>query len=86
MVASDSDGDERCYGGELISVVLLVIRLSSPLWMKFKRRERTHRRVNNRVKVMCSSYVIDPYKTLRIQPSASESEVKKGLRQLALQV
>jgi DnaJ-class molecular chaperone len=29
--------------------------------------------------------VVDPYKTLRIQPTASESEVKKAFRQLALQ-
>ncbi|XP_041020892.1 chaperone protein dnaJ 8, chloroplastic-like [Juglans microcarpa x Juglans regia] len=32
-----------------------------------------------------SSSVMDPYKTLRIQPSASESEIKKAFRQLALQ-
>ncbi|KAL5574439.1 hypothetical protein UlMin_016138 [Ulmus minor] len=32
-----------------------------------------------------SSSVMDPYKTLRIQPGASESEVKKAFRQLALQ-
>ncbi|KAA8542001.1 hypothetical protein F0562_023153 [Nyssa sinensis] len=42
---------------------------------------------NDRVRICCvsSSAVIDPYKTLRIQPSASESEVKKAFRQLALQ-
>ena len=28
---------------------------------------------------------MDPYKTLRIQPGSSESEVKKAFRQLALQ-
>ena len=33
-----------------------------------------------------SPSVMDPYKTLRIQPDASESEVKKAFRQLALQV
>ncbi|KAJ6428257.1 hypothetical protein OIU84_023639 [Salix udensis] len=32
-----------------------------------------------------SPSVMDPYKTLRIQPGASESEVRKAFRQLALQ-
>lgn len=42
----------------------------------------------NRMRVSCSSSVsmVDPYKTLKIQPGASESEVKKAFRQLALQV
>ncbi|KAK4566114.1 hypothetical protein RGQ29_002354 [Quercus rubra] len=36
--------------------------------------------------MFCSaSSVIDPYKTLKIQPGASESDVKKAFRQLALQ-
>ncbi|XP_058728779.1 chaperone protein dnaJ 8, chloroplastic-like [Vicia villosa] len=41
----------------------------------------------NRVRVFCSSSssVMDSYKTLRIQPDASESDVKKAFRQLALQ-
>ncbi|KAI6672055.1 hypothetical protein NL676_006940 [Syzygium grande] len=48
--------------------------------------DRNHRGV----KVSCSyssssSSVLDPYQTLRIQPGASESEVKKAFRQLALQ-
>ncbi|KAI8017564.1 hypothetical protein LOK49_LG04G02424 [Camellia lanceoleosa] len=33
-----------------------------------------------------SAITADPYKTLRIQRGASESEVKKAFRQLALQV
>lgn len=41
----------------------------------------------NRVMVSCvSSNVMDPYQTLRIRPSASESEVRKAFRQLALLV
>ncbi|KAL3511990.1 hypothetical protein ACH5RR_024707 [Cinchona calisaya] len=41
---------------------------------------------NNKFKVSCVySSVADPYKTLRIHPGASESEVKKAFRQLALQ-
>ncbi|KAF5957213.1 hypothetical protein HYC85_004438 [Camellia sinensis] len=44
-----------------------------------------------RVRVCCvlsnaSAVTADPYKTLRIQRGASESEVKKAFRQLALQV
>ncbi len=62
---------------------------SSSSWMQFKgRRERKHNKVN-RVKICCSSSsssaVMDHYKTLRIQPGASESEVRKAFRQLALQ-
>uniref|UniRef100_M1B4C4 DnaJ protein n=1 Tax=Solanum tuberosum TaxID=4113 RepID=M1B4C4_SOLTU len=36
--------------------------------------------------VYSSSAVADPYKTLKIQPGASESEVRKAFRQLALKV
>ncbi|OIT06633.1 PREDICTED: chaperone protein dnaJ 8, chloroplastic [Nicotiana attenuata] len=40
----------------------------------------------NGFRVSCvSSTVADPYKTLRIQPGASESEVRKAFRKLALQ-
>ncbi|KAL0380338.1 UNVERIFIED_CONTAM: Chaperone protein dnaJ 8, chloroplastic [Sesamum calycinum] len=38
-----------------------------------------------RVSCVSSSALSDPYKTLRIQPGASEAEVKKAFRQLALQ-
>lgn len=60
-------------------------------WIQFKDSEKKKKRVN-RVKVSCSSSssssssVMDPYKILRIQPGASELEVKKAFRQLALQV
>ncbi|KAK7255096.1 hypothetical protein RIF29_28499 [Crotalaria pallida] len=57
---------------------------SSSNWMKFRER----RQQNKKVKICCSyssSAVMDPYKTLRIQPGASESEVRKAFRQLALQ-
>ncbi|XP_054790731.1 chaperone protein dnaJ 8, chloroplastic-like isoform X1 [Prosopis cineraria] len=55
-------------------------------WIQFKNSEKKQKRLN-RVKISCSSSssVMDPYKTLRIQPGASESEVKKAFRQLALQ-
>lgn len=36
--------------------------------------------------VASSSSVMDPYRTLKIQPGASESEVRKAFRQLALKV
>ncbi|XP_058067690.1 chaperone protein dnaJ 8, chloroplastic [Magnolia sinica] len=39
---------------------------------------------NNNV-VRCSARLTDQYRTLRIQPGASEKEVKKAFRQLALQ-
>ncbi|KAL6584979.1 hypothetical protein OROMI_004268 [Orobanche minor] len=40
----------------------------------------------NGFRVCCvSSAMSDPYKTLRIHPGASESEVKKAFRKLALQ-
>ncbi|KAJ8774203.1 hypothetical protein K2173_009634 [Erythroxylum novogranatense] len=57
----------------------------SSSWFQIKNRKKNST-MKNRVKVVCSSsYVMDPYKTLRIQPGASESEVKKAFRQLALQ-
>ncbi|WVZ24182.1 hypothetical protein V8G54_002726 [Vigna mungo] len=59
---------------------------SSASWMRFKGKERKHAKMN-RSRVCCSysSSVMDPYKTLRIQRGASESEVRKAFRQLALQ-
>ncbi|KAE9621276.1 hypothetical protein Lal_00023584 [Lupinus albus] len=61
---------------------------SSSSWMKFKGRKESNNKVN-RVKIFCSysssSSVIDPYKTLSIKPDATESEVRKAFRQLALQ-
>ncbi|KAL5825351.1 hypothetical protein ACOSQ3_021414 [Xanthoceras sorbifolium] len=60
---------------------------SSSSWIQFKNNNKKKR--INRVRIICSSSssssLIDPYKTLRIQPGASESEVKKAFRQLALQ-
>ncbi|XP_057458825.1 chaperone protein dnaJ 8, chloroplastic-like [Lotus japonicus] len=50
-------------------------------WMQFKGRERNH----NRVMICCSSSLMDSYKTLRVQPGASQTEVKKAFRHLALQ-
>ncbi|OMO74033.1 hypothetical protein COLO4_26747 [Corchorus olitorius] len=57
---------------------------SSSSWFQVKEKGRNKKTVN-RVRVSCSSSVMDPYKTLRIQPGASESEVKKAFRKLALQ-
>ncbi|CAI0420429.1 unnamed protein product [Linum tenue] len=65
---------------------------SSTSWFRSRRRARNNTvtgRNQNSSRMLCvasSSYsVMDPYKTLRIQPGASESEVKKAFRQLALQ-
>ncbi|XAR50457.1 hypothetical protein NMG60_11004791 [Bertholletia excelsa] len=57
-------------------------------WIKLnepnKKKRKNGRDGVFRVSVSASA-VTDPYKTLRIQPGASESEVKKAFRQLALQ-
>ncbi|XP_039039640.1 chaperone protein dnaJ 8, chloroplastic-like isoform X2 [Hibiscus syriacus] len=55
-------------------------------WMQIK--EKRKKSTKNTVRVLCSSSsssIMDPYKTLRIQRGASESEIKKAFRQLALQ-
>ncbi|KAK8690852.1 hypothetical protein V6N13_074378 [Hibiscus sabdariffa] len=57
-------------------------------WMQIKEKGKKKKSTVNRVRVCCSysSSVMDPYKTLWIQPGASESNVKKAFRQLALQI
>ncbi|PON77798.1 DnaJ domain containing protein [Parasponia andersonii] len=68
----------------------LIGRNGSSSWIQFK-ENKSFKTKKNRVRVCramyssSSSSVMDPYKTLRIQPGASESEVKKAFRQLALQ-
>ncbi|KAI3455222.1 hypothetical protein Pfo_011885 [Paulownia fortunei] len=62
---------------------------ASGSWVQLK-DSSSRRNVRNNYKkgfrVSCvSSAVSDPYKTLRIHPGASESEIKKAFRQLALQ-
>ncbi|MED6143553.1 hypothetical protein PIB30_007502 [Stylosanthes scabra] len=63
-----------------------VIGGNSWSWMQLRRgRERKQQR---RVEICCSSSsssLKEYYKTLRVQPGASQSEVKKAFRQLALQ-
>ncbi|XP_022983187.1 chaperone protein dnaJ 8, chloroplastic-like [Cucurbita maxima] len=58
---------------------------SSSFWIRHRNRSNKDRSSRNRVRVTCSSSLLDPYQTLRIQPGASESEVKKAFRRLALQ-
>ncbi|CAK9186837.1 unnamed protein product [Ilex paraguariensis] len=61
---------------------------SSSSWSQFKNVKKNKRAMRDggfRVCCVSSSTATDPYKTLRIQPEASESEVKKAFRQLALQ-
>jgi len=54
-------------------------------WMQFGRKVEKQNKMN-RLRVSCSSSpVMDPYKTLRIQPNASETDIRKAFRQLALQ-
>lgn len=59
-----------------------------PLKNSGKNKGKNNGRYNgNNFRVSCvSSAGTDPYKTLRIRHGASESEVKKAFRQLALQV
>lgn len=61
---------------------------SSSLFQNMKKDLRNKRnRDNSRLfKINCVSTFSDPYKTLRIHKGASEAEVKKAFRQLALQV
>ncbi|KAG8643810.1 hypothetical protein MANES_11G068500v8 [Manihot esculenta] len=64
---------------------------SSSAWFQIKnRRKKNNHMGRERTRSFrvssSSSSVMDPYKTLRIQPGASESEVKKAFRQLALQI
>ncbi|KAK4414003.1 Chaperone protein dnaJ 8, chloroplastic [Sesamum alatum] len=55
-------------------------------WGQLKAKNvNSNKRKGLRVSCVSSAAVSDPYKTLRIQPGASESEVKKAFRQLALQ-
>ncbi|XP_068653333.1 chaperone protein dnaJ 8, chloroplastic-like [Aristolochia californica] len=56
-------------------------------WMRtgFVRKNKTGSRCRNAGVVCSSSSLMDQYKTLRIQPGASEKEVKHAFRQLALQ-
>ncbi|KAK8508765.1 hypothetical protein V6N12_034870 [Hibiscus sabdariffa] len=56
-------------------------------WMQIKEKGKKKKSTANKVRVCCSySFsVMDPYKTLRIQPDTFESDVKKAFRQLALQ-
>ncbi|XP_030470981.1 chaperone protein dnaJ 8, chloroplastic-like [Syzygium oleosum] len=71
--------------------VVGVIGKTGSQWVRVGGRKMKNGADRNRgVKVSCShssssSSVLDPYQTLRIQPGASESEVKKAFRQLALQ-
>ncbi|KAL3335416.1 hypothetical protein AABB24_031568 [Solanum stoloniferum] len=62
---------------------------ASASWIRLNNcaNKKTKRGENIKFGVTCvySPSVTDPYKTLRIQPDASESEVRKAFRQLALQ-
>ncbi|KAK1363966.1 chaperone protein dnaJ 8, chloroplastic-like [Heracleum sosnowskyi] len=62
-------------------------RGSSSLFQNMKKDLRNKRNHNKSrlFKISCVSTFSDPYKTLRINKGASEAEVKKAFRQLALQ-
>lgn len=66
---------------------------ASGYWAQLRDNDLSRKNLGNhnnrkgfRVSCISSAAVFDSYKTLRIQPGASESEVKKAFRQLALQV
>ncbi|PQQ00366.1 chaperone protein dnaJ 8 chloroplastic [Prunus yedoensis var. nudiflora] len=68
----------------MAAVAAGVIGGNASSWNLFKDKPRKKKTVN-RVMVSCVySSVMDPYRTLKIQPGASESEVRKAFRQLAL--
>ncbi|PQM40207.1 chaperone protein dnaJ 8 chloroplastic [Prunus yedoensis var. nudiflora] len=68
----------------MAAVAAGVIGGNGSSWNLFKDKPRKKKTVN-RVMVSCVySSVMDPYRTLKIQPGASESEVRKAFRQLAL--
>ncbi|GMP34455.1 hypothetical protein CsSME_00007314 [Camellia sinensis var. sinensis] len=63
----------------------------SSSWVNNLIKKKKKNSDTKRVRVCCVlsnalAVTADPYKTLRIQRGASESEVKKAFRQLALQV
>ncbi|CAN1224330.1 Chaperone protein dnaJ 8, chloroplastic [Linum perenne] len=66
---------------------------SSSSWLQMGNRQENATmknvagtRKSSRMFCVSSSLVKDPYTTLRIQPDASESEVKKAFRKLALEI
>ncbi|ONI16474.1 hypothetical protein PRUPE_3G100300 [Prunus persica] len=68
----------------MAAVAAGVIGGNGSSWNLFKDKPRKKKTVN-KVMVSCVySSVMDPYQTLKIQPGASESEVRKAFRQLAL--
>nr|GME02217.1 chaperone protein DnaJ 8, chloroplastic-like [Ipomoea batatas] len=48
------------------------------------RLRNSGKKMGGNQKIFCVSSLSDPYTTLRLRPGASESEVKKAFRQLAL--
>ncbi|KAF3623678.1 Chaperone protein dnaJ 8, chloroplastic [Capsicum annuum] len=56
---------------------------ASSSWIRLKKKKGENVRVG--VSCVYSPSMRDPYKTLRIQPDASESDVRKAFRKLALQ-
>ncbi|GLT38264.1 hypothetical protein SLA2020_125230 [Shorea laevis] len=67
----------------MASVAVRMISGNGSSWIQVK--DKKTKKMKDKVRVCsASSSVMDPYRTLRIQPDASESEVKKAFRQLAL--
>lgn len=71
----------------MASVAIRMVSGNGSSWVQVK--DKKTKKMKNKVRVCrasASSSLMDPYMTLRIRPDASESEVKKAFRQLALKV
>ncbi|CAN4100164.1 unnamed protein product [Withania somnifera] len=58
---------------------------ASASWIRLKKKNMKGGNIRFGISCVYSPSMSDPYKTLRIEPGASESEVRKAFRQLALQ-
>ncbi|XP_059299718.1 chaperone protein dnaJ 8, chloroplastic-like [Lycium ferocissimum] len=58
---------------------------ASASWIRLTKKKTKGDKIRFNVSCIYSPSVSNPYKTLRIQPDASETEVRKAFRQLALQ-
>ncbi|XP_059299717.1 chaperone protein dnaJ 8, chloroplastic-like isoform X2 [Lycium ferocissimum] len=54
-------------------------------WISLTKKKMKGDKIRFNVSCIYSPSVSNPYKTLRIQPDASETDVRKAFRQLALQ-
>ncbi|XP_060168249.1 chaperone protein dnaJ 8, chloroplastic-like isoform X2 [Lycium barbarum] len=58
---------------------------ASASWISLTKKKMKGEKIRFNVSCIYSPSASNPYKTLRIQPDASETDVRKAFRQLALQ-